>query len=96
MPSKEYPMSTGEPSPPSGLFLIGRNSRGHWVVKDPSGLQGGLFIDRVHAVKYAMSENGRRPRAVVMVPDVLELDISAPQRPAEHGSGGCETPRRVA
>jgi hypothetical protein len=89
-------MSKGEPPSPSGLFLIGRNSRGHWVVKDPSGVQGGLFIDRVHALKYAMSENGHRPRAVVMVPDVLELDMSAPPRLAEDASGGCETSRRVA
>jgi hypothetical protein len=89
-------MNKGEPPSPSGLFLIGRNSRGHWVVQDPTGLQGGLFIDRVHALKYAMSENGHRPRAVVMVPDVLELDMSAPLRPAEHASGGHETPRQVA
>jgi hypothetical protein len=89
-------MSEGEPPSPSGLFLIGRNSHGHWVVQDPSGMQGGLFIDRVHALKYAMSENGHRPRAVVMVPDVLELDMSAEPHRAEHVSGGCETPRRVA
>jgi hypothetical protein len=73
-------MSHGErPSPRrpvSGLFLIGKNSRGNWVVQDPSGLHGGVFVDRVHALKYAMSENGNRPRAVVMVPDVLELDLS--------------------
>jgi hypothetical protein len=93
---EEYPMSKGEPPSPSGLFLIGRNSRGNWVVLDPSGLQGGLFIDRVHALKYAMSENGHRPRAVVMVPDVLELDINAPPRPSEHASKESETPRRVA
>jgi hypothetical protein len=90
-------MSKGEPPSPNGLFLIGRNSRGHWVVQDPSGLQGGLFVDRVHALKYAMSENGRRPRAVVMVPDALELDMSVPQQAAGHSSDGCETtPRRVA
>jgi hypothetical protein len=73
-------MSNGEPpstSSSSGLFLIGRNSRGHWVVQDPSGLNGGLFIDRLQALKYAMSENGNRPRAVIMVPDVLELDLRA-------------------
>jgi hypothetical protein len=84
MPQQEYPMSNGEPpsprSPSSGLFLIGRNSRGNWVVQDPAGLHGGLFIDRVHALKYAMSENGNRSRAVVMVPDVLELDLSAAPR----------------
>jgi hypothetical protein len=91
-------MSKGEPPSPggsaAGLFLIGRNSRGQWVVQDPSGLQGGLFVDRVHALKYAMSENGHRPRAVVMVPDVLELDMSAPPRPP-YASERSET-RRVA
>jgi hypothetical protein len=83
-------MSNGEPPSPSaratGLFLIGRNSQGNWVVKDPSGLHGGLFVDRVHALKYAMSENGNRPRAVIMVPDVLELDLNAQPRAAEHSS----------
>ena len=92
-------MSKGEPpsprGPAAGLFLIGRNSRGQWVVQDPSGLQGGLFVDRVHALKYAMSENGHRPRAVVMVPDVLELDMTAQPRPAAQASEGCQT-RRVA
>jgi hypothetical protein len=74
-------MNKGEPPSTSvsasGLFLIGKNSRGHWVVRDSSGLYGGLFIDRVHALKYAMSENGNHSRAVVMVPGVLELDLSA-------------------
>jgi hypothetical protein len=91
-------MSNGEPpspgSPASGLFLIGRNSRGQWVVQDPNGLHGGLFVDRIHALKYAMSENGNRRRAVVMVPDVLELDMTAQPRPAAHISEGCA--RQVA
>jgi hypothetical protein len=91
-------MSNGEPPSPSarvtGLFLIGRNSHGNWVVKDPSGLHGGLFIDRVHALKYAMSENGNRPRAVVMVPDMLELDLSAKPRSSEHAFQNDQTQRR--
>jgi hypothetical protein len=74
-------MSNGEPlsprRPASGLFLVGRNSRGNWVVQDPAGLHGGLFVDRVHALKYAMSGTANHPRAVIMVPDVLELDLSA-------------------
>jgi len=74
-------MSKGEPPSASGLsaapFLIGKNSCGNWVVQDPSGLRGGLFVDRTQALKFAMSENGRHPRAVIMVPDGLELDMSA-------------------
>ena len=61
----------------SPLFLIGRNSRGNWVVRDPSGKRGGLFIDRAQALRFALFENGHRPQAVIMIPDVLELDLSA-------------------
>jgi hypothetical protein len=77
-------MSKGEPPSPGGLttgpFLIGKNSRGNWVVQDSSGLRGGLFVDRIHALKFAMFENGNRPQAVIMVPGVLELDMSAKPR----------------
>ena len=57
-------------------FHVGRNSHGHWVAQDQRGLCGGLFIDRSEAVKFAMFENGNRPQAVIMVPDILELDMS--------------------
>jgi hypothetical protein len=73
-------MKNGEPpsGAASGLFLIGRNSRGNWVAQDSGGLRGGLFVDRVQAVKFAMSESGKRPQAVVItVPGVLELDLNA-------------------
>jgi hypothetical protein len=98
----EYSMSDGASIPPDdpasgGLLLIGRNSRGHWVVQDPSGLRGGFFVDRVHALKYAMLENGKRPCAVIMVPDVLELDLSAGPRLAGRASENYPPPcRRVA
>jgi hypothetical protein len=57
-------------------FHVGRNSRGQWVVQDENGTRGGLFIDRKQALHFAMFENGNRPQAVVMVPGVLELDLS--------------------
>jgi hypothetical protein len=47
------------------------------VVQDQEGLCGGLFIDRTEAVKFAMFENGHCPQAVIMVPGILELDLSA-------------------
>jgi hypothetical protein len=78
---RKYPMSKDEPPSPSGStpapFLIGKNSRGNWVVQDPSGLRGGLFVDRTQALKFAMSENGNSSQAVIMVPEGLELDMSA-------------------
>jgi len=57
-------------------FQIGRDSRGNWVVQDDQGLCGGLFIDRIQALRFAMLENGARTQAVVIVPGVLELDMN--------------------
>lgn len=58
------------------LLLVGRNGVGQWVVRSQCGSRGGLFADRAHALKYAMFESGRCPQAVIMVPGVLELDMS--------------------
>jgi hypothetical protein len=48
------------PSPSSGfsLFLVGKDGHGNWVVQDPKGLRGGLFVDRAEAIKFAMYESG--------------------------------------
>ncbi len=59
----------------TSIFLIGRNSRGNWVVQGQQGVRGGLFVARAEALKFSMFENGNRPQAVVMVPGVLELDM---------------------
>jgi hypothetical protein len=77
-------MRQAEPplSSKSSLFLIGQNSRGSWVVQDPRGLRGGLFVDRAEALRFATFENGNRPQAVIMVPGVFELDMSP--TPAQH------------
>ena len=62
--------------PKSSLFFIGKNSRGNWVVQDQQHRFGGLFIDRTAALRFALFENGNQPQAVIMVPDVLELDLN--------------------
>jgi len=82
-------MDKGEPPSlsalKSSLFLVGRDSHGHWVAQNQSGLCGGLFVDRAEALKFAMFENGNRPQAVVMVPGGLELDMGAARvTPDEH------------
>jgi hypothetical protein len=69
-----YPPSTQLHSP---QFRIGRDCRGHWVVQDDRGLCGGLFVNRAEALKFALFENGNRPQAVIMVPGVLELDMTS-------------------
>ena len=66
-----------ETSSAHNLFLIGRNRRGSWVVRDQRGMHGGLFVTREDALRYALFENRRRPKAVVMVPSGLELDLAA-------------------
>ena len=76
----------------SSLFLIGKNSRGNWVVQAQKGLRGGLFVDRTEALKFAMFENGNRPQAVIMVPDVLEVDMSRKPRGAGEAPSGIQAP----
>jgi hypothetical protein len=63
-------------------FLIGKDSRGNWVVQDERGLCGGLFVDRTQALRFAMFENGNKPQAVVMVPGVFELNMNRTVAPA--------------
>jgi hypothetical protein len=103
-------MNTQEPtnsnSLSQSLFLIGRNSRGQWIVCHQCVTRGGLFINRAQALKFAMFENGRRLQLVNMVPGVLELDINSavvnrksdirrPRRahPAGHAEPTCEMPQ---
>jgi hypothetical protein len=69
----EPPSSSRSKSSP---YLVGKNSHGDWVVRDQSGLRGGLFVNRAEALKFAMFENGHRPQAVIMVPGTLELDFA--------------------
>jgi hypothetical protein len=86
----------GQPEPPSSssrLFFIGRDSRGNWVVQDQQHLCGGLFIDRAEALRFAMFENGHRPQAVVMVPGVFELDLSAKPSVMHQPAAQIEAPR---
>jgi hypothetical protein len=54
---------------------MGQDSHGNWVVQDKRGFCGGIFVDRSSALRFAMFENGNRPRAVIMVPGVFELDM---------------------
>ena len=71
-----------EPSTRIPLFMIGKDSRGNWVVQDNQGSRGGLFVNRAEALKFAMFENGNRPQAVIMVPGIFELDMSRKAGPA--------------
>jgi len=68
------------PRPPH--VLLGQDRLGNWVVQDPMGMRGGLFVNRDAALRFARAENGYRPPAVVMVSGLLELDMrSQPAAP---------------
>ena len=79
-----------EPSPCSGSAETAAATGS--VVQDQSGLCGGLFVDRAEAVKFAMFENGNRPQAVIMVPGILELDMSAQPRDQNRSTAGLHAP----
>ena len=74
-----------ECEPPSCLrapvFMIGQDSRGNWVVRDQSGLRGGLFVGRAQALRYVRDETGDHPRAIIMVNGAFELDTRGMRRP---------------
>ena len=89
MDEKAEPPSTARAK---SLFRIGRNSRGNWVVRDQTGLCGGMFVNRTEAVKFAMFENGNRPQAVIMVPGILELDMSAQPRDQNRSTADLQAP----
>jgi hypothetical protein len=73
-----------EPLPSSPLFFVGRDRRGNWVVQDECHLRGGLFVDRAEALRFALFENGNKPQGVIMVPGVLELDMSHKEASVGH------------
>ena len=81
---------------PSRLFRVGKDSHGNWVAQDQSGLCGGLFANRADALKFAMFENGQHPQAVIMVPGVLELDMSARPQQQFRTAGANPAVRRAA
>src|SRR5260370_6189160 len=89
MDDKVEPPSTARAK---SLFGVGRNSRGNWVVQDQTGLCGGMFVNRAEAVKFAMFENGNRPQAVIMVPGILELDMSRNPRIAGASTSAAQIP----
>ena len=89
MEDKGEPPSTARAK---SLFRVGRNSRGNWVVQDQSGLCGGMFVNRTEAVKFAMFENGNRPQAVIMVPGILDLDMSGKPREQNRSTAALHAP----
>ncbi|HWK68252.1 MAG TPA: hypothetical protein VNS34_25280 [Rhizobiaceae bacterium] len=66
----------------NGRFLVGRDRRGRWIVRDEKGQVGGLFADRASAVRFAMFESDYAPGAVTCVPDGALSDPVGEPAPA--------------
>jgi hypothetical protein len=59
------------------LVFIGKDSCGNWVVQEHCGLFGGLFANRIDAVRYALFENGHHPERIIELPTIIELDMNS-------------------
>jgi len=59
------------------LVFIGKDSCGNWVVQEHCGLFGGLFANRIDAVRYALFENGQHPERIIELPTIIELDMNS-------------------
>jgi hypothetical protein len=55
------------------LFIVGQDSHGNWVVQDQNGSRGGIFVERLDALRYVRSENANRTQIYVAVHGVFEL-----------------------
>ena len=58
------------------VVFIGKDRRGNWVAQERCGLFGGLFANRIDAVRYALFENRHHPEAVIELPTTIELDMA--------------------
>lgn len=56
-------------------FIVGQDHQGHWVVIEPHGLAGGIFVSRDAAFDYAEFECGHRPGAVQLAAEPIELKM---------------------
>lgn len=67
----EYPprSSTGS------TVFVGKDHSGNWVVREQNGIFGGMFASRAQALKYALSENGQHPEAILEISREIELVI---------------------
>ena len=63
------------PAAPDTRFIVGQDPQGRWVAVEVHGLAGGLFRTRHDALHYATDETRRRPDAVLISTDLVELRL---------------------
>jgi hypothetical protein len=52
-------------------LTIGNDRNGNWVVQDQRTRHRDSFANRAEALTFALFAPGNRPRAVIMIPDIL-------------------------
>lgn len=70
------------------VFYVGKDLDGNRVIRDRSGMRGGLFVSREAALRFAFFEGAVRARAVVPVPGVLELGFGRREATSERIAAG--------
>jgi len=78
------------------LFSVGQDSHGNWVVQDQSGTRGGLFVDRLDALRYVRSENANCMNVYVAVGGIFELDMTRAGTSGQKSSSELHSARKVA
>jgi hypothetical protein len=60
--------------------MVGQDSHGNWAVQDQNRTRGGLFVDRIAALRFVRSENANRTQTYIAVSGVFELDMARTTR----------------
>jgi hypothetical protein len=69
-------LSSSETSPSRERIVVGKDSRGHWIVLDRQSQCGGLFLHQKDAIRFALQAASRIPSAPVIVADILQFDMA--------------------
>lgn len=56
-------------------FVIGRDGEGHWIARDEEGQTGGVFADRISALRFATMETGHQSGAIRFAPAGVRLSL---------------------
>jgi hypothetical protein len=56
--------------------MVGQDGHGNWVVQDQNRTRGGLFVDRIDALRFVRSENANQTQTYIAVSGVFELDMA--------------------
>jgi hypothetical protein len=57
--------------------VVGRDTRGHWIVQETHGLCGGLFSTENAAIRYAKFESADRKSVIRITADPISLNLSS-------------------